>query len=704
MLPDRKEGTPNSARREPNAGFTLVEILIVVAILGILLGLLFIPLNASFHFVGTETAEIQVQDTTRNTLKTITGQLAQAMLVRTWPGNPAAGVPANTTRIDLLMPASADLNLPLYIPGATLGTATQPGQIWEVFFIGLADPTQPYNSVAALRSTGGLTISGNAANGPENQYILYRALFNPTDTLDPVTQANTARGAGFTVDVDPWFFDDSLSGVLSGTPVVPSVSNNGPGTYTSHQYLLQQMRSTAVYVLPPGATSHVAAGLNATPVGIPVGAGLTPVAVLGHLDAVRSRWDTAGNAGWIIDPRVSFLPAASQNEAVAPSEYGTQFQTSRGQWAANSTGAAVYWYDWVHLYQWSGSPVAGSASLDGTVVGANGQPMTITELNGPGTAPASATQPIPGRVISTVASVDPFYVDPRSGRITFTQFQVTEAIPVKLNSGFTSTQTVYPLYFPFGTDLTGGGITYDTTTFAPIVTTTGAAAGKLRPQVLPYSETVQILTNAPGFPGAGTPTTTTYQRTAGNLVATNINSRDANNPNLSEPAGAAYAAAAGQYPLGPGAYVINYTATPDFSQANEPFAATVYQPNPMGVATYNFGDEVPLVDLPLGLVNPTDPRYTGANIPVDANIWSYVGTGASWTGSIILVTYRFTFSTLDAAGTPLAKAAANYSSQQFVHVSIGFRKYDEQNVTPYDYSLTTDVGSANVGDTGQRVE
>src|SRR6185437_9477985 len=65
-----------SSRRTSRRGFTLIEMLTVIAILGILIGLLFIPLTASFRFVGREERDIKLQNVTREALRLVTGTLA----------------------------------------------------------------------------------------------------------------------------------------------------------------------------------------------------------------------------------------------------------------------------------------------------------------------------------------------------------------------------------------------------------------------------------------------------------------------------------------------------------------------------------------------------------------------------------------------------------------------------------------------------
>jgi prepilin-type N-terminal cleavage/methylation domain-containing protein len=634
------------ARSTVRAGFTLIEMLVVIAITGMLFGLLFAPLVAGFHWVAREQGEIQLQNTTQDSQRIVTGQIADALTVTLFPDNP--------TRIDLVMPASAVMNsmpAPASLNAdatAPIGSGAEPGQLEETFFVGLADPSLPYSNVPALRISGGLA---SAPIGQENLYVLWRAVYNlhantteypglAAGDVDPVAQA--AAGNPSAVTADPWFFEDSLKTALAGQTYAPG---SPPADSAAQQALLIQMRNY---------TAGLIVNTPAGPKRVPVAAELTPVAVLGHLDAVKSLWRN----GWVLNPLIQFLPNASQNEVLGASQFGTEFNASQGQWmtsAASAASVSVYWgWDWSRLYT--------MATVDGSIQGAGGQPMPITVLNGP-TA---------GAVITTPTQVAPYYVDPRTGRIMFTQFQVTEPIPIQLDSSGTSTKTVYPLSFPNGQEIYAFGQPA-TDTFASLVNaSTNAAAGSVRPQVIPFSDSLQVVTTLPAPLGQ---TITTYQRQAGNLITADT----AGGANLNAMPG--LEAAQGALVHGPGLYAINYTGSPDLSAA--PPSAWTGQPY-----------EVPLIQVPLG-----EPALPGTNpngqpnTAEDSNITPY--DPASGLGTMLEVTYRFTFATLDASGNPLPEVTASYATQRFVHVNVGFRKFDESNATPSDYALSTSVGAGN---------
>ncbi len=63
------------------SGFTMIEILVVIAITMILLGLIFYPVIRTFALTRQANVMVMAQDTARNTLEQITRELSQAMFV-----------------------------------------------------------------------------------------------------------------------------------------------------------------------------------------------------------------------------------------------------------------------------------------------------------------------------------------------------------------------------------------------------------------------------------------------------------------------------------------------------------------------------------------------------------------------------------------------------------------------------------------------
>ena len=591
-------------------GFTLLEMVVVIGILGILFGLLLVPLVSSFHFLGNETSEIALQNTTRDAVRVITSQIASASQVTTYPDNPM--------RIDLVLPATSALNQ----QASLVGSGGAPGNIRETFFVAQADPFdsigpapnpappmwphKPYNAPGAWTQTNGRQL--NLSQMEENEYVLWRAVYNLNDPNDPVTQAMTTDPLS-----DPWFFDDSLEGKLDGAAHSP-LGATAPGTalYPSPrcQTLLAAMRNYTVKLAN----------------GTPVAAQLTPVVMTGHLDAVSATWNDPAQ-GWVFNPLVNFVAQASRNEQMTPQQFGTQFTAQGGQWVTTGASAytlGVYWGPW-QLNQ--------TANLDGTVY-----PITFLDgsgsvLSGPGTGPV-------------------YTIDPILGKVTFNQYEVTETIPVASGPGGT-TQTVYPLSLPFGQVNGNDTNTYASAPLAP-------AGTRLRPQIVPFTDTLQVVTT----PATGAPATLEYRRQEANYIATDPHTGSTGTASQADDADQASQGLSAQ---APGVYDINYAANPNIGALLPPTSSA--QPY--------ISAEIPLIEVP--------PQS------VDSNMVPWNGT----TGTRLEVTYRFTFATLGADGNPLVSVGVNYSSQAFIDATVGFRKFRENISTPLQFSLSTSVAAGN---------
>jgi hypothetical protein len=273
--------------------------------------------------------------------------------------------------------------------------------------------------------------------------------------------------------------------------------------------------------------------------------------------------------------------------------------------------------------------------------------------------------------VAGTARLPAFFADPRTGRVTFTQFGVTETIPVRLNPVTSTIQTVYPLYLPGGSDSYFSNGQYDpanytigsgSSTFAPLVNIGGNSGPEVHPQLIPYSDSLRVRT----FNGPQSVVERQFTRANGEMNVGNI---------TTDPqANTAYTIAGGVYPEGAGTYSINYTADPALTGWNG--VLTPYLPI---TGSYQLGDEVPLIEVPQGATDPSLAVYN-PNTPQ---------------GTVLKLSYRFTFSTLDGSGTPMNRPVASYSSQRFLHLVLGFRQYDETSSQPHDYQLATSVGSTN---------
>jgi prepilin-type N-terminal cleavage/methylation domain-containing protein len=207
------------------SGFTMIEILVVIAITVILLGLIMYPVIRTFNLTRQANVMVMAQDTARNTLEQITRELGQAMFVYdnsnspinfpvTDPKGNNVVLQALYGKIDFVLPkmfmhcnnpdhdeskGSRDYERgdeafpPCPVCGSTNVEArpkeplSQDTKIVR-YFVGLKDPTKPRDWVDE--------------GAPENGFVLYRAEFDPYDT-DLVDRDNQT---GEPILDDPNFF------------------------------------------------------------------------------------------------------------------------------------------------------------------------------------------------------------------------------------------------------------------------------------------------------------------------------------------------------------------------------------------------------------------------------------------------------------------------------------------------------------------
>jgi type II secretory pathway pseudopilin PulG len=236
LCPSCLRGTITSCARQARPGFSLVEILVVIALTVLLMGLLMGPLAQSFNLVGRGRTMIGAQDNARAAMQRISRDVQDAMLVITdrplalWhysayePGTtkvaptanaqPAAVLVANAMA-DLVMPKMRyfclHLTDPHYLtdqevpPGAAIDSCPRPGHEGTPveqrplqplrpegtivrYFIGLQDPytvVDPSQPLPGAPSDLPHYVNGflfaNVAGNYDNTYMLYRVEFNPND-------------------------------------------------------------------------------------------------------------------------------------------------------------------------------------------------------------------------------------------------------------------------------------------------------------------------------------------------------------------------------------------------------------------------------------------------------------------------------------------------------------------------------------------
>ena len=202
--------------------FTLIELLIVIALTAVLLTLLIVPLISALRYTQQAQIVTAAQDAARIVKERITRELGSAVFVFDGTSHPfqtsnpiQPGDDAYTNFLDLQIlnstggsviahayNAKLDFVLPkLNDSGAAIDPTTNepisytqsqngsaiignPSLVFPLaagttmirYFVGLKDPTKPYNN----------TREGKANGGTDNTYILYRAQFQP---YKPITDA-----------------------------------------------------------------------------------------------------------------------------------------------------------------------------------------------------------------------------------------------------------------------------------------------------------------------------------------------------------------------------------------------------------------------------------------------------------------------------------------------------------------------------------
>ena len=269
--------------RANNKGFTLVEILVVLALTLIVMGLIFGPLIQTFKITRQAETIIRAQDNARMGLSQITSDLSNAMYVydntRDPINFPVLNAMGNSV-IRQVLYAKVDLVLPkmrcfcpndsLHTPGGIQrGQEAAPicpvcGELLDLkpvqplvpdtnivrYFVGLKDPTQPYYN--------GFNSKLAEADKKDNTYVLYRVEFNPFDNR-------------LFANADQEHFNDNLSD--------PDFFYN---------------------------PSFAAAWRSIS----------RPVVTLNDIDLITIEYDPAGNP--IVTPTVKFAPTAVYNDPLMP--------------------------------------------------------------------------------------------------------------------------------------------------------------------------------------------------------------------------------------------------------------------------------------------------------------------------------------------------------------------------------------------------
>ncbi|MEI7575256.1 MAG: type II secretion system protein [Armatimonadota bacterium] len=243
-----------------NQGFTLIELITVMAISTILLGIIVVPMFESFQATRTAQAFADAQDKARLLTERLTREISESVGVKDVEGvggrvsivlqTPARGVLENGTvisptgsswvtvgmnyaKLDIVLPAKVgnrgvgggfiDPNTgkedpTLRAPKGQVQLPLAPGTTIRRYWVGLRDPftnyLNPYDGILTARS-----------GGRDNLYVLYMAEVEPVVSVAGVPTVNAAffdvdptDGTGRTPNYnDPDFF--LATGASTGAPV-----------------------------------------------------------------------------------------------------------------------------------------------------------------------------------------------------------------------------------------------------------------------------------------------------------------------------------------------------------------------------------------------------------------------------------------------------------------------------------------------------
>lgn len=171
-------------KRQFQYGFTLIEILVALAILVLVFGLLFRPMMTALDIANTGQAGAAVATTSRLTLNQLTREIGEAMWVRSMYGylDPATGsyrVPY-FGRLDLIPPARVGNQV---VSPLQPRTDASGDPVKVTYFVRRRDPSSPYDPI-------------------DNPRVLYRAEY-ATDPTYPDPDLLWLDTSGGTVR-DPW--------------------------------------------------------------------------------------------------------------------------------------------------------------------------------------------------------------------------------------------------------------------------------------------------------------------------------------------------------------------------------------------------------------------------------------------------------------------------------------------------------------------
>ena len=234
------------AMRRKRRAFTLIELLTVIAITGILLGLIVVPVVQSFNLTRAAQGFANAQDRARTVISRIEREISNSAGVRDNSGQkgslyamlpdnagvdtpilmsyvkldiqaPAQGDPASRVGTAFIDPDTGKVDPTLETPKGQMLLPGVPGSKIVRYFIARRNPFEPYNNpwVQYGRPGGGRWLPSVA--GQDNLYVLMRAEVEPYIYVDIAGVPTRVVNTDFFIDLDR-DGDPNTQGILMDDP------------------------------------------------------------------------------------------------------------------------------------------------------------------------------------------------------------------------------------------------------------------------------------------------------------------------------------------------------------------------------------------------------------------------------------------------------------------------------------------------------
>ncbi len=325
--------------------FTLIEILVVVAITTIMMGLLLGPIIMGFKYTAQAQTAIEAQNTARLVLETISRELSNAVFVfdNSTPDSPVniyvknrngdiVPVPLQYAKIDFVPPGQGDtgnrLDPTTQKEMGSLNLPLRPGVVFIRYFIGLQKNYDAKTSRSITSYVNTYDDPRGLQTQSDNMYVLYRAevrtasLDPNTNTMKPNTDLFDLDANGQPIMNDPNFFYGAHAAAWrAASHVVVELSN------TDLIQVLREKRGDRGIIYEADTDGNPQ---NDLPKVIPL-VSFTPQTISNE-PALAARAQSQGIE--VVDVTPSFAPAldpansqflsADESTGVAPTQYNSQ--------------------------------------------------------------------------------------------------------------------------------------------------------------------------------------------------------------------------------------------------------------------------------------------------------------------------------------------------------------------------------------------